>query len=103
MNNAGFGCRDELTEIVENRLLQGCVGLDCCHEDGEMSLELVSEISDGGVVFRELLFCVDQVPDVGGDEVTELVEWHEWGLDVVGLVGLLGHRVLGQCTLGGGR
>ena len=29
------------------------------------------------------------------------MDWHEGGLDVVGLVGLLGHRVLGQCTLGG--
>jgi hypothetical protein len=62
----------------------------------------VSETSDGGAVSRELLFCVDQVLDVGSDEVTELVELHGWGLDVVGLVGLLGHQALRQCTLGGG-
>ncbi len=66
----GFGCRDELTEIVENRLLQSCVGLDCCHEDGEVSLELMSEISDGVVVIREFLFCVGQMPDVVSDEDT---------------------------------
>ncbi len=27
-------CGDELTKVADNRLLQGCVGLDCCHEDG---------------------------------------------------------------------
>jgi hypothetical protein len=37
---------------------------------------------------------------VGPDEVTEPVEWNAWGLDAVGLVGLLGHRVWAQCTLG---
>ena len=71
VNDVGFGCRDdELTEIVENRLLQSCLGLDGRHQDGKVSLELVSEISDGVAVFRELLFCVSQMSDVGSDEDT---------------------------------
>ena len=73
VDSDGFGCRDELTEVkevVENRLLQSRVGLDGRHQDGKVSLELVSEISDGGVVFRELLFCVGQMSDVGSDEDT---------------------------------
>ena len=100
VNDVSFGCRDERAELGSDRLLQSYVCLDCCHESGEVSLELVNQVIDGGGLFRELQLCFHQVFDVGPDEVTEPVEWNAWGLDAVGLVGLLGHRVWAQCTLG---
>ncbi len=52
VNDVGFGCRDERTELGSDCLLQGYVCLDCCHENGEVSLELVNQVIDGGGLFR---------------------------------------------------
>ncbi len=50
MNCGGSCCGDEFSKLVQNGLLQGCVGFDGGHEDGEVSFELVGEVSDSGVV-----------------------------------------------------
>jgi hypothetical protein len=46
--DVSFGCRDERAELGSDRLLQSYVCLDCCHESGEVSLELVNQVIDGG-------------------------------------------------------
>ena len=51
-----------------------------------MSFELMGEVRDGDVVFREFLFRVDKVLEMFGNELFELVKRNEGRLDVVGLV-----------------
>ena len=65
-----------------------------------MSFELVGEVRDGDVVFREFLFRVDKVLEMFGNELFELVKRNEGRLDVVGLVVLSGHSEAEECPSG---
>ena len=102
-------CGDKLTQIVEDRLLEGGVDFDCCHEDCQVSFELMGEVRDGDVVFREFLFRVDKVLEMFGNELFERVKRNEGRLDVVGLVVLSGHSErgvpewCGRCSFAAGR
>ena len=65
-----------------------------------MSFELMGEVRDGDVVFREFLFRVDKVLEMFGNELFELVKRNEGRLDVVGLVVLSGHSEAEECPSG---
>ena len=65
-----------------------------------MSFELMGEVRDGDVVFREFLFRVDKVLEMFGNELFERVKRNEGRLDVVGLVVLSGHSEAEECPSG---
>jgi hypothetical protein len=65
-------------------LLQGGVGLDRGDQNGEVSLKLVYQIRNCGVVLGEVSFSGDKYLEVVGDKVAKLVEGDERGLNVVG-------------------
>ena len=65
-----------------------------------MSFELMGEVRDGDVVFREFLFRVDKVLEMFGNELFELVKRNEGRLDVVGLVVRSGHSEAEECPSG---
>jgi hypothetical protein len=52
------------------------------------------------VVFRKVLFRVDKVLEVLGDELLELVERNEGRLDMVGQVVRSGHPENDECPSG---
>ncbi len=62
-----------------------------------MSFKLVGKVRDGNVVFREVLFRVDKVLEMFGNELFELVKRNEGRLDVVDLVVRSGHSEAEEC------
>ncbi len=76
------GLGDEVVQVVQNRLLQGGVGLHRGDQNGEVSFKLVCQIGDCGVALGEISFSVEKNLNVVGDKVAELVERNESGLDV---------------------
>jgi hypothetical protein len=69
------GCRgvclgDNVVQVVQDGLLQGGVGLDRGDQDGEVSLKLVYQIRNCGVVLGEVSFSGDKDLEVVGDKIT---------------------------------
>jgi len=56
-------------QVVQDGLLQGGVGLDRGDQDGEVSLELMYQIRNCGVVLREVSFSRDKYIEVVGDKI----------------------------------
>ncbi len=83
-----FSCGDKLVKVVDNRLLQRGVCFDRGHQDGQVTVELVGHVRDGGVVFREF--------EMVRDKIAEFVKRHEGGLDIVYPRMLSGHSVEGR-------
>jgi hypothetical protein len=68
------GCRgvclgDNVVQVVQNGLLQGGVGLHRGDQNGEVSLNLVCQISNCGVVLGEVSFSRDKYIEVVGDKI----------------------------------
>jgi hypothetical protein len=68
-------------QVVQDGLLQGGVGLDRGDQNDEVSLKLVYQICNYGVVLGDVSF---KYLEVVGDKVAKLVEGDERGLNVVG-------------------
>ncbi len=55
-------------QVVQDGLLQGGVGLDRVDQNGEVSLKLVYQIRNYGVVLGEVSFSGDKYLEVVGDK-----------------------------------
>ncbi len=75
---------DNVVQVVQDGLLQGGVGLHRGDQNGEVSLELVYQIGNCGVMLGEVSFSVDKNFEMVGDEVAKFVEGDERGSNVVG-------------------
>jgi hypothetical protein len=83
------GCRsvclgDDVVQVVQDRLLQGGVGVHRGDQNGEMAPKLVYQVGNCGVVLGEVSFSGNKNLEVIGDKVAELVEGNERGLNVMG-------------------
>ena len=75
-------CRDvclgddvvQVVQVVQDRLLQGGVGLHRGDQNGEVSLKLVYPVGNCVVVLGEVSFSGDKNVKVVGDKFAELVE-----------------------------
>jgi hypothetical protein len=80
-----YGCLgNEVVQVVQDRLLQGAVGLDRDDQNGGVSFKLVCQVGNCGMVLGEVSFSDDERLKVVGDKVAELVERNERGLNVGG-------------------
>ena len=75
---------DNVVQVVQDGLLQSGVGLHRGDQNGEVSLELVYQIGNCGVMLGEVSFSVDKNFEMVGDKVAKFVEGDERRLNVVG-------------------
>ncbi len=80
----GVGLGNDVVQVVQDGLLQGGVGLHRGDQNGEVSLKLVYQISNCGVVLGEISFSGDKYLEVVGDKVAKLIEGNERELNMVG-------------------